>query len=60
MIEVESDGALRVEDSMPDSWTSSGYSLQTLCRVSISELVELYKQKGFRVTIEKIATEGEL
>lgn len=54
MVEIESDGAIRVSANVADSWTACGYSQQTLVRMPFNELAKLYWQRGFKLTLEKV------
>lgn len=54
MVEIESDGAIRVSANVADSWTACGYSRQTLVRMPFEELAKLYWQRGFKLTLEKV------
>jgi hypothetical protein len=51
---IGTDGELRIYEYTEDAGTFSGYSSELSHTIKPEELIKLYQESGFKVTIEKI------
>lgn len=52
--QVDENGTFRIYEYAPDRSTFSGYSSVLSEKITLDELIVLYKNKGFNLTFEKI------